>query len=539
MQSNEVVEILKARGEIGQPPLRHSCDEMFVLLSKEFHLQVVLILVGTKDCVLQKLESMKLPVEEVLAGTLEELEERLKISKIYAELDVFVMLPEISSADASLFSELLPISQTVFHEELDRFPGSRCPSGVPLSIDDHKRLSEILFPRREWLRISLAMDKGRLVRHEQREELNRLQCQAAWGLGFETTIIEGGPGTGKSLILISRALWLSNALLKSKILLLTWNRSLADALGTWQQKLKSELNLPNQGTIEILVFADFLKRQKIDISLSDPADADRRCSDLLMRSRIKPIYDGILIDEAQDIGGTLLNLVMRHIHPERGGLTLAIDARQNVRGRPSIVQALLPQPSQVFRLEHSYRSTSSIQSFTQVFGNGQILDRSSQIDVDHEPVRLVWTESEDECAKMIVAESIRLIRNVGFKPYEIMVVSFSPDQRSRIKRLFVENGINTSGPGKVSDATGVLLASPEVAKGHEASCVFLHGWDREADLVESLENDCRRYVASSRAADMLYVVYSSQQLPSKITDGSNAIKQLWPDDFQVATSATP
>ena len=65
MQLTDVVELLKTQGEIGQPPLRYSCDEMFVLLSREFHLQVVLVLVGAKDCVLQKLESMKLPVEEV------------------------------------------------------------------------------------------------------------------------------------------------------------------------------------------------------------------------------------------------------------------------------------------------------------------------------------------------------------------------------------------------------------------------------------------------------------------------------------------
>ncbi len=530
---SDVIELFKSQGEIGQPPLRHSCDEMFVLLSREFHLQVVLVLAGSKDCVLQKFESMKLPVEEVLAGTLEELEERLKISQIRAELDVFVILPEIRSEDASLFAELLPLDQAVFQEELDRFPGSRCPSGGPLSIDDYKRLSEILFPKREWRRVTLAMDEGRLVRHERRQKLDRSQRDAAWGLGFETTIIEGGPGTGKSLVLISRALWLSNALLNSKILLLTWNRSLVDALGGWHQKLQSEMTLPNQGTIETLVFADFLKQQKIEISLSDPVDADRRCADLLMRTRFRPIYDAILIDEAQDIGGSLLKLVVQLIRPERGGLTLALDASQNIRGRPPIVQALLPQPSQVFRLEHSYRSTSSIQSFMETFGNRQIAGKSTQVDGDQEPVRLVWAESEDECARMIVSESIRLIRNVGIKPCEIMVVSFSPDQRVRLKQLFAEHGVCTSAPGKTTDTTGVLLASPEVAKGHEASCVFLLGWDCGADSVESLENDCRRYVASSRAADMLYVVYSSQQLPNKIIASPVTTKQLWPDDFQI------
>ena len=171
----------------------------------------------------------------------------------------------------------------------------------------------------------------------------------------------------------------------------------------------------------------------------------------------------------------------------------------------------------------------------ETFGNRQLAGKSTQMDGNHEPVRLVWAESRDECARMIVAESIRLIRNVGLKPCEIMVVSFSPDQRLRLKQLFAEHGVCTSVPGKTTDTTGVLLASPEVAKGHEASCVFLLGWDCGADSVESLENDCRRYVASSRAADMLYVVYSSQQLPTQITNSPNVKKQIWPDEFQIAT----
>lgn len=54
IQLSEVVERLRTQAEIGQPLLRNSCDEMFVMLSSEFHLQVVLVLVGSKDRVLLK-----------------------------------------------------------------------------------------------------------------------------------------------------------------------------------------------------------------------------------------------------------------------------------------------------------------------------------------------------------------------------------------------------------------------------------------------------------------------------------------------------
>jgi len=531
-QSQDVIAQLKSFGEVGQPRLRHSCDELFVFVSREFHLFAFLLFRGSIETVLQKLSALDEPVETILSETLGELEQSLKRSNIPTEIDVFAIVPDVGFEDSSRFADLLPLEQTVFMEDVLSFPGCRISPAQPLSDDDFNRLSEVLFPKRAWKRIVLASDAGRLVRHEKRAELDRVQREAASGLDFETTIIEGGPGTGKSLVLVSRAMWLASALPDSRILLVTWNRSLVDALNGWVMKLKSDKSWPYQGKVEALVLLDLFKRHGIAISLSDPADADHRCNDILARKRFEPAYDAILVDEAQDLGGVMIRMVEQFVRPERGGITLSLDASQNIRDRPPIEFDSLRKPFKVIRLVNSYRSTSAIQKFNEVFGKHQSESTQGQQEANQEQVRLVWAENDDECAKMVVWESVRLIRDVGVKPGEIMAVCFTTKNRLRIKELFAENGVATSTPGQDQSTTGILLASPEIAKGHEASCVFLTGWDQDGCLRPTPENECRRYVAGSRATDMLYVVYSSQQIPDEILKTSKAIKQLWPDDFR-------
>jgi superfamily I DNA/RNA helicase len=269
------------------------------------------------------------------------------------------------------------------------------------------------------------------------------------------------------------------------------------------------------------------------LSLSDPSDADHRCRDLLDRTTITPKYDAILVDEAQDFGGVLLELVGRLIRPNRGGLTLSLDTSQNIRTRPQIDYGAMTQPTKLIRLERSHRSTSAIKSFSECFGKRPSTGQSAEDADDVAPVQLVWAENGDECVNMIVGESVRLMTEAGLQASEIMAVCFSTPQRRQLTQMFAERGIATSTPGQEqsSNEGGISIASPEVAKGHEASCVFLLGWDQDA-LIDSPEHACRRYVASSRAADILYVVYSSQNVPSEILLGTNVVKKLWPDDFR-------
>jgi AAA domain len=527
-----LAQLLTGECVVGQPPFRHKSDFLHVVLSQAHHLQIVFLLLGDLEQVVKQIAELEDSVESVLADSLDELEQLLGISHIQADFDAFVLLPDVDSSEAPTFTSSLPIDQTVFQEEIARFPGSRMADSQPLAKDVFQRLSDVLFPQREWRRSELVKDDGRFKRRERRNELDSQQKSAAWGLGYESTVIEGGPGSGKTLVLVSRALWLGEALFNAKILLLTWNRSLAEATAGWLRTLSPQNSSNGKASIESLVFADFLKRHDIELSLADPEDADFRCRELLRRKRFEARYDSVLVDEAQDFGDLMLGLVNQFVIPGRGGLSLSLDSSQNIRVRPLVDLQALPTPTKKVKLDRSYRSTSAIRIFSEAFSSrpNQTDTTDNEPDNECEKVRLVWAETEDGCLDMVVAESKRLVEQLELRPEEIMVVCFLAEQRNRLKGHFSAVGLQTSTPGRL--ANGIVITSPEVSKGHEASCVFVLGWDADDEQLANTEGACRRFVASSRAADILYVVYTSQRIPPKLLECSQAIKQLWPDDFE-------
>ncbi len=115
---------------------------------------------------------------------------------------------------------------------------------------------------------------------------------------------------------------------------------------------------------------------------------------------------------------------------------------------------------------------------------------------------------------MVVQETKRIVGQLGLQPCEIMAVCFRGEQRNSLESQLRQIGLKTTTPGSV--VNGVVLASPEVSKGHEASCVFVLGWDSNEESLLTQEEACRRFVASTRAADILYVVYSSQRVPPSL-----------------------
>ena len=523
--------LISIDGEIGQPRLRQSCGQLYVVLDRRAHLLIVLVLRGCLEEVVGQIRQFGLKVESLLADALDELEQMLESAGLQVELDAYVLLPDLDPSATEALKGLLPLDQTVFADAISDFPQNIVQIDEPIRSKDYDRLTNLLFPKRQWKRVQLVRDEGRKARHEYRVELDQTLLQATWGLNAATTIIEGGPGTGKSLLLSSRARWLTEVFPDGIVAVVTWNKSLAEALEHWLVELGADTN-----RIQVLPIADFLKRQKVELDLADPVDADLRCKTLLQREQFIASYDAILVDEAQDLGAVLLELVLKFLKPNRGGLTIAMDASQNIRNRPPIDLQKLPVPLETITLTQCHRSTASIRFFAQRIRNAGDLSVSIGEGSLEEPVRLVWAESSEQCIAMIVHEARRLIADVGLLPHEIMVVTFEGHQRRQIVKAFQEQGMTTASPGRVAIAGGgIRIASPEVAKGHEASCVFVLGWDAPDVSSDVRVQTARRFVAVSRACDLLYLVYTSQD-GGQLAGDSDAVvlKQLWPDDFEVA-----
>ena len=523
---NTLYGFVEVDGKIGQPRLRHNGSELHVMLDRRFHLLALYVIAGTSQEVANHLDDLNGSVENILSDTLDELEQLLNSANIEAQIDAFVLLPQVDESAGQSFSDRLPLEQTVFSSGVAHFPVARVEELQTLTEATFELLSGLLFPKRSWKRIELVRDEGRLERRERRVELENQLLSRTWGLNLETIIIRGVPGSGKSLMLVSRACWLAAAMPERNILLVTWNRSLVSALTEW-------LSVFELADIEVMTLADYLRRHAIELDLTDPADADARCREMLDRRKFEPEYDAILIDEAQDFGAVLLELMRRFLRQGRGGMTVAMDSVQNLRDRPAIECTGLPAPLELIELKRCYRSTDIIHRFSHAFAGYDVPDAAKVAEETEERIRLVWAETSEDCTQMIVAESLRLIRDVGLHASEIMVVTFDGSQRREIIKAFDEKGRATASPGNAdSHREAIRIASPEVAKGHEASCVFVVGWDKNDDDSEIAA--ARRFVAASRAADILYVVYTSQEYGGLHAESdSMVIKQLWPDDFEL------
>ena len=201
--------LIEVDGEVGQPRLRHNGSELHVMLDRRFHLLALYVIAGTPEEVALHLEELNGSVENILSDTLDELEQLLNSANIEAEIDAFVLLPQVDESAGQSFSDRLPLEQTVFSSGIAHFPGERLEELQPLPEATFELLSGLLFPKRSWKRVELVRDEGRLERRERRVDLENQLLSKTWGLSSETIIIQGVPGSGKSLLLVSRACWLA------------------------------------------------------------------------------------------------------------------------------------------------------------------------------------------------------------------------------------------------------------------------------------------------------------------------------------------
>jgi hypothetical protein len=503
---------------VGRPAMRRLDPRVAIVLHPVTHISCVVLLHGEEpeDC-----EGLEEAIAEAMEGV-----ELLLIAiapEPPVEVEWCVLAPELprDSLRARRLVQTLPADQVAIGDDVFNFAPRRLAQRQPLSEAQFDSLSASFFPEREIVRIRIASDEGRLQRIVRRTQLAEEQRQAAWGLGHETIAVRGGPGSGKTLALAARAGWLAETLPGSKIALLAFNRSLLEPLHRCLESVGSAAT----SAVEVITFADWIRRHELVLDLADLVDADARAAKILPSWAPLLYYDAVLVDEAQDLGDCLLHLVARTIKPRRGGLAIAYDPAQNIRDRPEIRLGGLPQPLLLVDLDVAYRSTSTIAAFCDSLRRGAVPDSSKDApSSDEEPVRIVWTEGESGFSEFVRFESRRLMQTLGMSPSEFLVVACDSAVRRRLERELA--------PGPDDDtATSLRVVSPEVAKGHEASCAIVAGWDR---MLPGKLSDDRLIVACSRAADLLYLLYDAPDGPRRFEAVPPSIKlfQTWPDDFQ-------
>ncbi|MGF6110389.1 UvrD-helicase domain-containing protein [Pseudomonas frederiksbergensis] len=191
------------------------------------------------------------------------------------------------------------------------------------------------------------------------KDLDEFQVDAVKGIPEESSFMLTGPaGSGKTNILLLRSKWLIFKSI-SNIKIVSFTSSLKDFI-----KIGSEqYGLPVENSCTAMyLFKEFLNEYDIPFETSGNFEEDRamlagKISSLLAENPIDPIYEALLVDEAQDYSDTEL-YIFRAL-AER--LVLACDSRQSIY-RVSQTQGLIEKLAEGNRvdLKYHYRSGYNI-----------------------------------------------------------------------------------------------------------------------------------------------------------------------------------
>lgn len=244
----------------------------------------------------------------------------------------------------------------------------------PLSNEDISAIRYHLFPE---VRISAEFkqpvpyqDQLLLSLHDIKT-MDLHQENLAKQIGDKNRLIRGVAGSGKTIILASRAKMLSKQNPDWKILILCYNISLANAI---QQMITHMLNEPEDlfdfdpatNTIQNkhITVRNFHAWLKHDLKISEhqlPTVIEK----LEKKEAILPTYDAVLIDEGQDFEADWLRLVSLLINEQTQSLLLVEDRAQTIynRKRSYLQDTGLSFQGRSKVLSINYRNTHQIVTF--------------------------------------------------------------------------------------------------------------------------------------------------------------------------------
>jgi hypothetical protein len=216
------------------------------------------------------------------------------------------------------------------------------------------------------------------------------QEKLARGLGSGHRVIHGVAGSGKTMILGYRSLFLAEVLSKP-ILVVCFNITLA-------ARLRSMMASRGVGEkVQVYHFHDWCASQMRAYNLTPPQNGSNYVSELVStviravdRGQIpRGQYGALLIDEGHDFEADWLKMVVQMVDPDEGSLLLLYDDAQSIyRSKRSLDFSLssvgVQARGRTTVLRINYRNTDEILAFAYRFASNYL--SPSESDEDHVPL---------------------------------------------------------------------------------------------------------------------------------------------------------
>lgn len=376
--------------------------------------------------------------------------------------------------------------------------------------------------------------------------LDRRQENNARKIGEGHRIIYGVAGSGKTVLLVSRAKWLNDRDPDAKVLLLCYNVSLSAYL---------KMLLKDYSRIHVHHFDGWSKANGVTRK-KDPSTRKTESDEELGKRLLDHLkdktgdyrrYNAILIDEAQDFPAIWFTCVLEAlIDPLDGDLLLVCDGNQGVRLIGSVswksigIKAAGRTIHQAFDLDRNYRNTREILKLAQNFTVKSMKNFEDSISIvpvypsqamrrGPRPILYSCKDHADECKKILYVVRRLLDGKVKFqnKPVRVQASDIGilyhgiPYKEREAFKGFIEE-LNQIAPATWlnedrSSRSKVFEHSIKVqtiysAKGLQYRVVIVMWADQFKPRVpeDSDHEERLLYVALTRASDILIVTYSSQ-----------------------------
>ncbi|WAA10993.1 3'-5' exonuclease [Fervidibacillus albus] len=420
----------------------------------------------------------------------------------------------------------------------------------PLTMEEINAIRYHLFPE---VRISAEFresvpyhDQLLLSLHDMKT-MDLHQENLAKQIGDKNRLIRGVAGSGKTLILASRAKILSKQHPDWKILILCYNISLANAI---LQMVTHMINEPEdlfdftkeedlkKKTLENIIVRNFHSWLKNDLKIHE-RQIPYIIEKLEEKEAILPTYDAILIDEGQDFESDWLKLASLLVNPNTQSLLLVEDRAQtiykrkrsylqdtglNFQGRSKILTINYRNTTQIVKLAWDFYRKKSMLKQTVVRRqiDGEIIAPQSTKRKGPEPAIIRTTNFKREM-KMVSRQICKLHKEKKVPYHEILILY-------RVKRTHKLSIIDTiqyalqnenipyfwlteNDEAKRSfekEDGKVKISTIDSSKGLDYQAVFIVNVDSMPfPLEENPEREASlMYIAMTRAKQYLCISYS-------------------------------
>ena len=448
-----------------------------------------------------------------------EIKSHLNLSKKNILLAHAVMFPDIENI-SSLVSHDMPINIIGSNRNLinlkkwvnDVFVYWAGEQPIYDALGDGVKVAEKIYGKQVSIhpslrnKIEMEIQKQILLTNQQKSILRQLRKR-------KEAVIEGGAGTGKTVLALDHAHTLSSQGLK--VLFLCYNQKLGDLLK------KQSSGIENLHSMSFHQFCSWRVNQVKRNTDRDLIEESRKSyfgenlfdvlmPDALINSyELAPIqYDVILIDEAQDFKPEYwFTIEMLRDQSDDIKLYIFHDSNQAIYTQKND----LPLDCEPLFLFDNCRNTKYIHNSAYQYYKGAYIEPP---DLEGEPVQIIEKPSLELQAKEIDNTVLRLINKDKIKPEDIAIITIGSFELAHQLLQNTKNN-HTWAFKEFAPTSKVLVETAKRFKGLESQFIFL--WIIEEDAVtEELLS-----VSISRARCRLWIIGTAQ-----IIRTTNAMKLI-------------